>query len=156
MNLLLSCLTPRSCLIECAWLWEDEPQRPRYSGELLQVWWVMQLLETVRLAFSLYIPLEKEIFTKLPEGFWLLRPIRKQPDHSMFLRNSSRAGDWLVVRLLCGQPVGLLVRFIVSFLLFLVLKGAEDDLRKVTDLAYKQVSYYFRHSETTYWRQKVS
>ena len=33
------------------------------------------------------------------------------------------------------------MRFILSFVLFLVLKGAEDDLRKVTDMAYKQVSY---------------
>ena len=117
MNLLLSCLSPRSCLIECAWLWEDEPQRPRYFGELLQVWWVMQLLVTEYLSFSLNIPWEKEIFIALPEGFRLLHPIRKLPEHSMFLSNSSRADDWLVVRWSCVRSLGLLVCFILSLAL---------------------------------------
>lgn len=30
-------LLPFSCLIECAWPWEEELRKPRYSSELLQV-----------------------------------------------------------------------------------------------------------------------
>ena len=79
-----------------------------------------------------------------------------------------RAIAWSFVGHVAGRSVGLLVCIILSFFLqsalvalflgllnfFLFQKGAEDDLRKVTDLAYKQVSYYLPHSGANYCRQK--
>ena len=62
---------------------------------------------TVSYCMSVLVPLE--IFIKVPEGFRRLRPIRKQPEHAMFLNNGSLwTGYWLVVRRSLGRSFSLL------------------------------------------------
>lgn len=82
---------------------------------------------------------------------------QKQQEHFLFNNGSLQAGDcvgrlsviWSVVRFVSFFFTLFFCYYLSSFF-FLLLKGAEDDLRKVTDLAYKQVSYYFSHSGLNY------